>query len=412
MISTKDLNEQQKELLSDAKNWWYTGRKQTYEISGPAGSGKTSMVELIISEIGLDSNSVLYMAYVGKAAMMLTLGGNPAKTIHSQLYVPKFKPLLDANKEPIMSSGRPIMYQGFEKKESLDSHVKLLVVDEGSMVNEEFRKDILSFGLPVIVLGDLNQLPPVIGKPAFLIKPDFILTEIMRQNKDNPIVKLSQMAIRGIDIPIGKYGDMCFVIPQDMVNDSLLKAADIIICGKNATRQTINDYYRKSILGIEEERNIMMGEKLICRQNNWNLSIDKGIYLTNGLIGNVGGIDLESYNKKSIKIDFIPEFPTDEIFRNVQIDYNYLFTPMELAAKSRFSYYNKFQFAYAITAHLAQGSQYNKVLIYDEKLGDREYYNKWLYTCITRAIRGLVLSKPTYYRPIKNYEPRRYKDAA
>ncbi len=74
------------------------------------------------------------------------------------------------------------------------------------------------------------------------------------------------------------------------------------------------------------------------------------------------------------------------------MDYRYLFTPMADAAATRQSSFNKFQFAYAITAHLSQGSPYDNVLIYDEKMGDQEYYNKWLYTSITRAVKGLVLA--------------------
>ena len=50
------------------------------------------------------------------------------------------------------------------------------------------------------------------------------------------------------------------------------------------------------------------------------------------------------------------------------------------------TYFNKFEFGYAITCHLAQGSQYNNVLVYNERMGDDAYYNKWLYTALTRAI--------------------------
>jgi exodeoxyribonuclease-5 len=56
------------------------------------------------------------------------------------------------------------------------------------------------------------------------------------------------------------------------------------------------------------------------------------------------------------------------------------------------TYANKFEYGYAITCHLSQGSQYNKVLVYNEYMGDREYYSKWLYTAITRAIDKLVVA--------------------
>lgn len=388
-----DLNEQQKNLLDECTKWWLTQYKQTYEISGPAGSGKTSIIEMLIERIGLEPHEVLYMAFVGKAAMMLTLRGNMAKTIHASLYDIVYKTLYDENGNEVIKNNRIVKYRGFEKKKYLSPSIKLLVVDEGSMINEQFKRDILSFGLPVIVLGDLNQLPPVFGEPAFLVKPDFILTEVMRQAKNDPIISLSQMAIRGEEIPIGKYGDRCFVIPKEMLNDEVLSKADIIICGRNSTRQNMTNYYRQNILGVKQPGTLILGEKLICRQNNWNFSIDNGICLINGMIGYVDDINLESYNKRSIKIDFRPEFKTQEIFEQVELDYKYLFTDMTETSNNSLSKFNKFQFGYVITAHLAQGSQYDNVLVYDERMGDQEYYNKWLYTSITRAIKGLIIAK-------------------
>lgn len=407
----EDLNDEQNELLSEISKWFITLYKQTFEVSGPAGSGKTSIVEMAINKLGLSSANVLYMAYVGKAAMALTLRGNNAKTIHSTLYNMVMKPLYDEKGNEVIRNNRQVKYRGFKKRAFLSSEVKLLVIDEGSMVNEVFKADILSFGLPVLVLGDLNQLPPVIGNPAFLINPDFILTQVMRQAKDDPIIKLSQMAIRGEEISIDKYGDRCYVIPKEMLDDEYLKLADIILCGRNTTRQNMTDYYRRNILGIKGAGTPIIGEKIICRQNNWNLSIDGGICLINGLIGYIDKLDLESYNKSSIGINFRPEFETSEIFEDILMDYKYLFTPMEDAANSRQSRFNKFQFAYVITAHLAQGSQYDNVLVYDEKMGDQDYYNKWLYTCITRAVKGLVIAKsPIVRRQIKKKDV--FKDAA
>lgn len=388
-----ELNEEQKELSEMTLDWWTNQPKQTWEVSGPAGSGKTSVINRLIRRFGLEPHNVMYMAYVGKATMMLTLNGNPAKTIHSSIYDFVEFPKLDMNGKIILNNiGRPITMPGFRLKDKLPDHVKLIVLDEGGMVNDEIGTDILSFGLPVVVLGDLNQLPPVFGESMFLRKPDYILTKPMRQKENDPIIMLSQMAIHGERIKVDRYGDKCFVIYKDMINDKLLKSADIIICGTNETRQNINDYYRREILGIKKTGFPIIGDKVICRQNNWKLSIDENIFLINGLIGYIDDIHLETYNKKSIDIDFRPEFFDNRKFSRVKMDYDHLFKPLTDSSVNRMSYFNKFQFAYAVTAHLAQGSQYNKVLVYDEKRGSRDYYNKWLYTCITRAISGLIVA--------------------
>jgi exodeoxyribonuclease-5 len=49
-------------------------------------------------------------------------------------------------------------------------------------------------------------------------------------------------------------------------------------------------------------------------------------------------------------------------------------------------------FGWAITAHKAQGSQWENVIVWDDGLGRSELdRRRWLYTAITRAERGLVL---------------------
>ena len=53
----------------------------------------------------------------------------------------------------------------------------------------------------------------------------------------------------------------------------------------------------------------------------------------------------------------------------------------------------EFDYGYAITAHKAQGSQFEKIVVFDEWLGDKEYHNRWLYTSVTRASQKLVIVK-------------------
>ena len=50
-----------------------------------------------------------------------------------------------------------------------------------------------------------------------------------------------------------------------------------------------------------------------------------------------------------------------------------------------------FELGYAITCHLSQGSQYKKVIVFCERLGDNEYFKKWLYTAVTRASEKLIV---------------------
>jgi len=385
------LNPQQDTARKLAGKWWKSQMKQVFEISGPAGSGKTSIVYELIKDIGLKPSEVLFMAYVGKAAMQLALKGNFAKTIHSTIYDLVHVPKLDDEGNILTKNGRAITRFSFMKKPNLPSNIKLLVIDEGSMVDFNIAKDVLSFGLPVLVLGDLNQLPPVFGNPYFLQKPDVILTQIMRQSENNPIIWLSQQALKGKKLEIGKYGDSCFIIDKEDINDDLMKSSDIIICGKNETRQNINTYYRQNILGVKSKTPIY-GDKIVCRQNNWKMAIDDNLYLINGLIGYIDDIYLDTYNGKSVSIDFRPEFLQDKAFRKISMDFEYLFQPVTDNSMNRFNFSNKFQFAYAISVHLSQGSQYPNVLYYRERMGSRDYQQRLDYTAITRAVHGISIA--------------------
>ena len=69
---------------------------------------------------------------------------------------------------------------------------KLVIIDECSMVGAELGRDLLSFGVPVLVLGDPAQLPPVEDAGFFTNgQPDIMLSEVHRQAADNPIIRLS-----------------------------------------------------------------------------------------------------------------------------------------------------------------------------------------------------------------------------
>ena len=185
----------------DLEDWWYHSTRQCFEISGPPGSGKTTMIRYFIERIGLDLEDVLFIAYMGKAASQMSRHGLPARTAHSACYLcEKVLSRDEDGKMIILPNGKPKTEYKFVLRDKLPKNPKLIVVDEGYMVPEQIAKDILSFGLPTVVLGDINQLPPVFGKPFFLQNPNAILTEIMRQKEGDPIIYLSQELLKGHDL--------------------------------------------------------------------------------------------------------------------------------------------------------------------------------------------------------------------
>ena len=56
------------------------------------------------------------------------------------------------------------------------------------MVDAELARDLMSFGVPLLVLGDPAQLPPIHGGGFTDAKPDAMLTEVHRQAQDDPMV--------------------------------------------------------------------------------------------------------------------------------------------------------------------------------------------------------------------------------
>lgn len=396
------LNKGQSECLDKLIDWWktYDGSKQVFSISGLAGCGKTFVIKYLINILdNIELDNVLFVAYVGKAAMQMTKSGVKARTIHSAIYTMIEVNKLDKDGKPIIKEGRVQKTFKFFKKPSLSSDIKLIVVDEAPMVDEKVGKDLLSFGLPVIALGDLNQLPPVIGKSFFLRNPDYTLTEIMRQKAGSPILSLAEYIIKSPNLTLNPstFGDKLMIIRKkdffEKYSSSLL-SADIVICGKNTTRDTLNKqiremYFKDKGVGMVQE--LMVGDKLICRKNNWEKEVE-GISLINGLVGIVDSINYEFKSATTLSIDFRPDF-IDEAFEDLRINIPYFTGTRETREKIKAVPHDGelFEYGYAITCHLSQGSQYEKVVVFVERLGDIEFFRKWLYTAVTRASEKLIL---------------------
>ena len=381
-----DFNTEQVECIYKAENWWHGSGDQVFEISGAAGTGKTTIVRYLTERLNLDANEVLYVAFMGKAATCLARNGLPAATIHSTIYHYEKEPYVDENGNYVyLSNGKLKMKLTQTLKPKLNKHIKLIVLDEAGMVGETLAKDLLSFGIPVIALGDLNQLPPVMDKSFFLKNPDIVLTKIMRQSEGNPIIYLSQKVLNNEPLNIGVYGNSA-VILKNNIDDHIFKAADMIITGTNGLRAMVNDLFRQEYKSFKNLKIPHIGEKIICRRNNWDKCICDGIFLTNGLMGFVDNVDMSSLKGNKLNIDFRPDF-LEKPFKNLPVDYNILFSPPGSKDTQPYTYgANIFEFAYAITTHLSQGSQWDNVLLLAEKCGfDKEYNKKLLYTGITRA---------------------------
>src|SRR5947209_17220819 len=104
------------------------------------------------------------------------------------------------------------------------------------MVDAELGRDLMTFGVPLLVLGDPAQLPPIQGGGYFTeAEPDAMLTEVHRQAQGNPIVRLSMDIRAGRSLEPGIYGETQVVSRQSLDPQSVLRA-DQVLVGRNATR--------------------------------------------------------------------------------------------------------------------------------------------------------------------------------
>jgi exodeoxyribonuclease-5 len=394
---------EQEQLIDELGKWYKNPHKDKmyYSYTGAAGTGKTTVIKMFIEKMGLKPHQVAAAAYVGKAVLVLLQHGLNASTIHALIY----HTVIEREKLPslVLDDGEEhyITKLKFVLKHELDEEIKLIIIDEATMVNDYMKDQLLSFKIPIIFIGDNNQLPPITGKSSVMDNPDFTLTQIMRQAEDDPIVYLSQCVLKDIDIDYGDYG-LSRVIKEIAIDEKLIRDYDIIICGKNKTREEINTAIRRDVLHYEDDP--VFGDKIICRQNDWDRQVD-GIYLTNGLVGYITNIDKSHCSSKYLTIDFRPDF-MKEAFEDLKLDYQYIKLPLADKLEYGMSDYNKFEYGYAITGHLSQGSEYNDVLFMDEPFHDREMTKKLRYTAITRAKRSITMIKSYKYwgKPYVNWK--------
>ena len=391
-----ELTRKQEEGLALALEGYYNWEPYLC-ISGYAGSGKTTLVSHIIAALNLDpEEEVAYVAYTGKAAKVLSSKGNPnATTIHKLIY-----------KAKLMPNGKYL----FSLRKQLEKPYKVIVVDEVSMVPKKMWEELLGFGAFVIACGDPGQLPPVSSTDAngILDKPHVFLDEIMRQAQDSEIIQLTMNIREGKPLAPFKGKDVNIVRKKDMVS-GMLTWADQVLVGTNEARTNLNNQIR-AMQGRGPEPEI--GDKVISLHNQWDTISSTEAPLTNGSIGSLEAVKKSTFwlpphidNGKPLQclVSSIKEDADDGIFFEIPIDYTSIkdgepsLNPRQEYQLKKSKRYNgpipmPFAYGYAITCHKAQGSEWSKVTVLEERFPfDREEHKRWLYTACTRASEKLTL---------------------
>jgi exodeoxyribonuclease-5 len=245
-------------ILSDTQNKAANGiiecfvnNQKIVKLAGFAGTGKTTIIRDIIQKYKSIKNlkSIAYVTFTGKASTVLNSKISDIMdkqdfcgTIHSLIYKPVFK-------KDILT-GKSIISK-WVRADSLP--YELIVVDESSMLPNDILNDLKTYNIPMLLVGDHGQLPPVSeNQESVLINPDFVLTEIHRQCENNPIIKLSQY-VRNMGIlpnsaiwskevfKLSWNHDKC---KELFYNINFNNNDLIVLCAFNKTRVKINNIIR------------------------------------------------------------------------------------------------------------------------------------------------------------------------
>jgi exodeoxyribonuclease-5 len=444
-ISDVDLTEEQLRGI-DAFAKWYQhgikhgfGKRPTWKLSGPAGSGKSTIALYALQAAGLDpwGSEVAKVAYTGKASMVMAQKGLVgSRTIHSSIYIPSD----DVDEQIKEMRSRLLKLRGSfgsvpaEERDRVTAEInqisadiktlqersddstqwilnpngvvansKLVLCDEGSMVGGKVQIDLESYDVPVFYLGDGFQLQPIYDDDnttsVFFdgngknLPVDYELTQIHRQAEGSPIIRYSRALrenrrdeISFIGKMVGDDGSLFIRVPRSKITHDHLAAAEQIIVGKNDTRHQINEQVRELLKRTSPYPED--GDRLIFLKNNKEYSI------VNGMMARAEG-EYYAYSEKSqtIKVDVELEdgrqitAPVLVPYFQAPGDKDALYDAPGWSRKANLHA----DYSYAITAHKSQGSQYESGIALEEPVArTEEDRRRWLYTTYTRFARRVI----------------------
>jgi exodeoxyribonuclease-5 len=335
-------------------------RRRHFAVHGLAGTGKTTLAAHVARSLPDDA---FLCAPTAKAASVLTQKtGVAASTIHAAFY--RFVREVEREDRPPR-----LVFRLAHAPGSLRG--KVLLLDEISMVSRDVAADIISTGVTIVAFGDPGQLPPIEGLP-FSIDADFTLKQIHRQALESPIIRQAH-AVRAA----GSYaadGEAVRVLNQ--MSDDDLRAADVVLTGRRATRMRLNAQIRRA---LDIDRPLpTRGEPLVCLRNARKYGLCDGAiyYASRDLHAGDGTVGISTD---------VGDIEVHASFLTPGHEYDKLDLPPG-------GWMTAFAFGYALTVHMAQGSEWDTVLLIDESAAFRDDGTRWLYTAITRVKERITIA--------------------
>lgn len=373
-------------------------------LSGAAGTGKTTLIK----ELNETLSESVVCTPTNKASQVLCSKGIDASTFYKKFYILEETV---GGKPKFISCRRWLNEKRGGLPDGKIDYAPVLIIDEASMVSSRSIDDMRRMCDTLILVGDHNQLPPVGDRdyPAGVfgsLRHNAELTEVMRQAEGSMILTLAD-ALRQGDHRVGKM--LKHFEPQESFQ-SLIHGGTQMIAFTNKERQRLNHVARR-VLGFDKPYP-QKGDKMVVT-NNFNDDFINGTVFT--------VLDFDWDGKLSfaeITIDYKdsgrPWSTTIDMqtFIGDQIGSQRTLLEEHLKRPDREDDTNRLEatFAYCLTAHKAQGSEWENVLVFDQRsviknvaekdprgtLSPDEYVRRWVYTAITRARKHLYWA-PTWY---------------
>ena len=348
-------------------------------ITGGPGTGKTTIIKAIVmilkDILNLNHEDIALLAPTGRASKRMAESvGAPAYTIHKYL---------KWNKET----------ESFLIDEYNKSPEKVVIVDESSMIDIFLFSSLLKglkLNVKLILVGDANQLPSI--GPGDLLN-DLLHISTIKNKYLNTIYRVkegSYITYLANDIKNRKhfdkfptnYSDFKFIESSDddikkYLSEIVNKAVEKGIHSENF--QVLAPMY-KGINGIDSLNSMMAS---IFNPNSEKFVIgDKYFRINDKVIQLVNDVDNNVYNGD---IGYIRDIYYLDKKMVVEIDYS------GNIVEYKSGEFDKFNLAYAVSIHKSQGSEYANVVIILARSFNRMFYNKLIYTAVTRAKSSLII---------------------
>ncbi len=421
-------------------------------LKGFAGTGKTTIVGDIVTNLWKTRKKAVLMAPTGRAAKVMSVySGTQAYTIHRKIYVPRkergggVRFVLSPNKH------RDTLFIVDEASMIPDAPTDSRLFGNGSLLDDLIQYVYSGHQCKLILIGDTAQLPPVHLTLSPALDADKLalnyrkevekieLDEVVRQAQDSGI--LANATLLREQLQSGYWDNFCFHLDpfadiirlvdgyeiQEAIDSSYReqgKEESVLIVRSNKRANLYNENIRSRILFLENQ--LAVGDYMMVVKNNyfWLDSKSEAGFIANGDIIEILELfaikELYGFTFAEVRVKMV-DYPRQKPFETVLLldtiraespslpyeDSNRLYEEVQKDYAHEKSKYKKFlavknnrffnalqvKFSYAITCHKSQGGQWHTVFVEQPYLPggvDKEFL-RWLYTALTRARERLYL---------------------